>query len=446
MINNYRSVVKGISSPEKYREKDKGMITSYAALVARIDNNEELLSWVKNSLKNINKNKRETFILNYAESLWSYCTAYSFIRPLLIPEENREIYKEIYEYALELEKIYEVTNVNNWRLKIASVLGFAGILLNNHQWIEKAVNHIDHYLDFGIKEGVCYEGNFYLSYGFRYIPLLLSYFKDIDINIIDFTKDERYQQLIAVLIAQIAPNNTFPCFEDCTRRVKKDLLEFISLHSKLFYSTAKEENDPDLIILSKLCKRVGMSTLIFPYKYWLPDTRLYINDTLSPLDIDIKYLKKWIPNSTYTGSFILNNGGLSILRNKKNTEMLSISAKQYEQTHTHMDELSIELWIKDKVWLTNPGYNGFGEKYHSYTTSSIASNTVCINDQNQINSHGAFFQDFCFMENVQMLTADGSDLFVHPQRNLLRNCYLYVLISFIMISITIKLYIDSVKR
>jgi len=444
MINNYRTIVKNISLPIKYNERERGIITSYAAFVARIDNNEKLLLWVKNSLRNCNKNRKETFILNYAESLWFYCTAFSIIRPLLTSFENEEIYKELYEYAAELDKIYEVTNVNNWRMKIASVLGFAGILLNNHSWVEKAVNHLDHYLDFGIKDGVCYEGNFYLAYGFRYVPILLSYFEDADLGIIDFAKDERYQQLIAILIAQISPISNFPCYEDCTREVNENLLEFISSHSKLFNKAAIKGSDVNLKILSQLCKKVGTNGLIFPYKYWFPDTRTYINDTVDPVNINYEMLKKWVPYNSLsnTGSFILKNGGLTILKNKRNTEMLSISAKPYEQTHTHMDELSIELWIKDKIWLTNPGYRGFGEEYHSYTTSTIASNTIRVNDIDQLNSHGAYFKNFCFTDNIQLITADGSNLFIHPQKSLIKNIYLYVLISFIMIFISIKLYID----
>jgi hypothetical protein len=449
MVQAYRIMSKTLANPLDYDDYERALLTATTAFIARLDSNEAALNWSKSSLATLSKNKGYRVINHRSQELWWFLYAYDMLSPLLSKIDKQHMRKELTGFASDIDKSFFLVNVNNWRVMSSTALGLAGLELQRPDWVSKAVNHLDRYLDFGIKQGVSYEGNSYFSFGFRFVPMFIAFLTRIDSSFINFYKDERYQQLLAVLIAQQSSNQDFPCYEDCDHSDKRDLNEFIAANGMGLKIAADLQNDDKLRKLAAACKFVELNSLPSLEHCWLPDAPLYIGKSLEPFPPSNSYLNRWIPVDTTSSisSFVLGIGGLAILKNGygNNGETFSISAKGYAQVHTHMDELSIELWAHDKLWLTNPGYTGFGEPNHAWTTSSKASNTLLINDKGQVNQSGAFFREACLTPNLQLVVADGSNLYKHPQRSIVgrMTCFALFIAFFLIIAVIFHFYDTS---
>jgi hypothetical protein len=445
MLNTYRNVAKQQLNKKRMNDNwSTACAITYTALIARIDNDSTLLQCVKKQLMQINEIYNYNQLLDRADIVWWYTYAFGIILPLLNENDIEAIRCQLAIHSEPLYKHYNNLPENAWRNVIGSSLGLAGVILNKKEWVNLIIRHLDKYLSNSIKEGICYEGNSYLSYGFRNMPFFLYCLARTDEYNVNFFDDFRYQQLIASLIAQAGPNNEFPCFEDCSH--KSEVSEIIYSSGYIFNFLDKKKGLARFENLAKMCKWVEKTTGSKYYYKWLPDSPIYLNGTSELIKPSLQLLKPWLQSdNNLTESYVFSLGGITVLRSgwEQNDDVFVLSAKPYKQSHIHFDELSFELWESGKNWFSNPGYPGYGAKNHNWTTQTQASNTIEIDGIGQVNESGAFIEKYSLGKRVQYVCANGVDLYKHPVNYFTFIMYFIGIIAVLFLGIS--LYLISVE-
>jgi hypothetical protein len=421
MIQAYRSITGGLNEASAFPENKLPFVVAYAAFVARVDEDARLKSWALGKLMQLDSSrlKFDSFSEIRSNNGWWYLTAYDLLSPMLTDAERAEVQAHLKSYVRPILENIPYVAVNATSLVLRTTVGLAGILLDEPHWVEMMVNHLDWYLDFGTREGIAYEGNYYLGVGFAYIPVFMGALNWADIGGPDFFADERYQTLVASLLMQVSPTWDFPCFEDCLHDSRLD--EFISTSGRGFEKALKP-GDSSLEDLASMCKWVEAHGKVPLEHDWLPDFPLYANRSAEPVAPSFERLGKWMKGySIGVPAFVKVKGGSAILRNgwEPGSELFAISAKGYEQSHTHMDELSFELWALGENWISNPEYRGYGTRNHNWLTTTMASNSLTIDGHGQVNQNGGHVTRTVLAKRLQLIEASGSDLYRHPDRGIL---------------------------
>lgn len=423
MVKAYRAVASYLEAPSLADEKDYAYLVAYAALLARLDDDPRARSEVVRALLALDGKPLgfDSFSEVRARQGWWYLTAFDVILPMLPAGEAELIRGRLEAYLAPILADIPYVAMNATSLLLKSTIGMAGFMLGRPDWTELMVNHLDWYLDHGVRDGIAYEGNFYLGIGFERVPAFIHALKSSGMGGVDFFLDSRFQTLIAALIAQLSPSGDFPCFEDCDHGTW--LNQLIAASGRGFAALDDGLPGSPLTGLSERCAWVEHNARI-PGQDWLPNLPLFASHPgplpVAPTFAGLSHRAGRLPADGPQADFN-PSGGSAVFRNGwgPGTEMFALSAKGYDQSHTRMDELSFELWAGGERWLGNPEYPGFGAENHARLSTTQATNSLTIDGHGQVDPKGAALRNGIAQGSIQYVEADGSRLYRHPERKIL---------------------------
>ncbi|MHA1269355.1 MAG: heparinase II/III domain-containing protein [Candidatus Helarchaeota archaeon] len=364
------------------------------AFLSQTKNNSEYLNKTRDLLDAINGVSDYTGDAEHLRrsiAMMKYIIAYDMIYQNLSISERDDYKQYIYDATKILYDTFETTPKNNHIVIRSGAIGLVGLVCNEKVWVQTAVDAIDRYLNVNIRsEGGCYEGQGYSGYGFMNVMRFIYALKNFGIN---YFQDPNFQKVFEFNMNCTSPLGTIPIFED-TRR------------------------NPEV---AEMCLWVSPHIPSGGYLKWLYERRnnysgifSMFQPSVSRLIIYNKNITSQQPNWTMTN--VYQDSGLSIFRSgwSPNAQYLTISCKSYIQSHTHLDENSIELWAYGAYLLANPGYGTFGDDHHRWLTSTEASNTILINNHDQFRETADGFKNFIKSENIEYISSQASNIYNHP--------------------------------
>ena len=317
--------------------------------------------------------------LHHGINLANYVLAWDFIEPLISSANNSIVREEIEDYAHFVAKYLPGSNPNNWELVVSSGVGLAGLKLKDAAMIRATLEKTDHYLSENVKlEGGIYEGQGYIGYAFtshKRFLMVLSRYAQLGYNSPDYFSDARLQAVYRFSARCATPDGYYPLFEDAgtgtSGAINAMLLAPFFARSG---GITGEQLASELMWL--YFKHYSNTSIPSPIEHFL-----FANHSINPKVPELD--GKVEPHPEYNGySYVAPESGLAMFRTGwgENASYLTTTAKTYSQSHVHWDELCFEFWVNGTKHLTMPGYPGWGNDYHSWTTTTEASNGAILFD------------------------------------------------------------------
>ncbi|NVM31811.1 MAG: heparinase II/III family protein [Candidatus Helarchaeota archaeon] len=366
-----------------------------------------------------------------------YSVAFDMIYQNLTLAEQVEIANKLGNHTLPLLEKFDYLPRNNHIAIVASGLGLSGLVLEKNDWVSRAITGVDDYFatsfasDGGNYEGYSYAG-FFLHTGLKFFNAL----KNLGGK--NYFAEPKFISFINNTIYCLSPLMIIPLFEDSGTQA--EIIEALLWSAAPIYPHAP---------------------LLSNYSQWIWEMR-QLNDVLS---YDGTYLESHEILSYYSGlvtrvcmysmnitavqpildtTVVNRDSGLAFLRSDWNQDALYLSitckSKSQYQYHAHYDENSFEIWAYGAWLATNPGYPGFGYGEYDYITSTEASNTLLLNEENQQQVNGDGFQEHFSSPTLDGVVASANSIYSSPGHFAMNNYFLGVLI-FILTNLVAALII-----
>lgn len=401
----------------------------------RIDS-EKYLNKIKEILLNMSSVENSyTQDLRRSYALQAYSIAYDIIREDITPEERVDILNLLDDHAFPLSQI-DLYSDNNHRVVDAGGLGLAGLVLQNKNYIDIATETILHYLYEKVKdEGASYEGQSYLGFAWRESMEFMTALKRL--GGYNFFNDTRYVNSLEFMAESFSPLATPPLFEDATTNPRCNDVLLMAASQMDDVDKAKEfqwlwelrANNEDL---------AGQKDYDYLLGAGASDRRIYCYKG----DDKIPAVKPDYSSQVY------RNSNMAILRSgyEKDSIYLSLTCKNYTQSHPHYDENSFELWAYGAWLAINPGYPGWGEEGHDWAIQTEASNTLLVNNEGQLYPHAQGFISSITSPYFDMVRADAIRAYNSPG-SMAESLQPYVMIFIMFIFLSVSFYlIYAAKR
>ncbi|MBN2150142.1 MAG: heparinase II/III family protein [Candidatus Lokiarchaeota archaeon] len=319
----------------------------------------------------INRIDEDPKYLHHGINLANYVLAWDFIEGLVSAENNTAIRGEISAYALFVGDYLPGCGDNNWELVVSSGAGLAGLKLKDAALVRATLEKTDHYLRENVKlEGGIYEGQGYIGYAFSsHKRFLITLARFAGLGFPNYFVDDRFHSVYRFSARCATPDGYFPLFEDAASETSG--AQNAMILAPFFARTGGTGGDELAQELMWLYyKRYSNTTATSPIEHFL-----FGNHSIVPREpvLDAKVS----PHPAYSGcSYVAPASGLVMLRTEwgDNASYLTATAKTYEQSHVHKDELCFEFWANGTKHLTMPGYPGWGFEHHDWTQTTAASN------------------------------------------------------------------------
>jgi len=253
---------------------------------------------------------------------------------------------------------------NNWRVVVSLSVGLGGLLFDNATWVNLAQAANDYYLNNRVRpNGPVYEGDGYGRYALGYA--IIFYFALKLAGGYDYFTNPRFLKFLNYTVSSVSPLGWVPVFDDCA--AKLDLAAVASIATCQVNATSP----------------VLAGNLQWYCDFCAPEWGFQVIQIASYTG----NVADRIPVVGNNGGFAYFDSGLAVFRSgwKNDSTYLVIANKNFQQSHVHLDENSIEIYALGKKFLTNPGYPGWAQPGQDYTISTVGSNTALLNNQGQLN-------------------------------------------------------------
>jgi len=319
----------------------------------------------------INRIDEDPKYLHHGINLANYVLAWDFVENLLSVANNTAIRGEITAYARFVGDYLPGCGDNNWELVVSSGTGLAGLKLKVASMVRATLEKTDHYLRENVKlEGGIYEGQGYIGYAFSsHKRFLIALARFAGLGFPNYFIDDRFQSVYRFSARCATPDGYFPLFEDAASETSGALNAMILAP---FFARMGGPGGDELAqeLMWLYYKHYGDTSATSPVDHFL-----FSNHSIVPREPVLE--AKVAPNPPYSGcSYVAPGSGLAMLRTgwADDASYLAVTAKTYEQSHVHKDELCFEFWANGMKQLTMPGYPGYGLEHHDWTRTTEASN------------------------------------------------------------------------
>ncbi|MBD3198368.1 MAG: hypothetical protein GF317_25185 [Candidatus Lokiarchaeota archaeon] len=439
-----------INDPNLYEDDQRYHNVYNLLLKFAIENNQTALEKIKDYLLDMESLTHYSSDLRRAKNVRAYATAYDIVYNNLSVSEQTTIGSLLYSHAAPLMRM-DLYHRNNHRVVDAGALGMAGLALKNKEMIDIAQHTIlDYFYVQNPADGGSFEGYSYISFALYEIMTFISGLKKL--SAFNFFEDEKIIATLDYIAETLGPLGMPGSFEDCT--FDKDIQEV------LLYSAAQmNDTDPSraqryqYIWEQRQNNTQYSSSSIYGY--------------LKGEDTTFERIVCYSVNDTITSKPVTNQkevwkeSSMAFLRSGDQDGLfMPFSCKNYDQNHPHQDENSFELWAFGAYIANNPGYPGWGKKFHTWAQSTEGANSLLIGGSGQLQVEANGLSSSISSPYFSMVYGEGSELYndtgsfnyaPEPYLLLIGNfAFLFIVgISFIMISTKkdIKLTrIDKLKQ
>ncbi len=359
------------------------------AFVGYVDNNATYLTKVSEVLKTLDA--RQTSyrqLIDRGDDVLDFALAYDLTYSSLSSADQQEITTKLANLAAPLYDQMYIAPKNNWRIVMAGGLGMAGLALNNLAYIARAQEQVDFYHRECVRgNGACFEGQSYMRYalemGLRFALALRQ------LGGYNYFANPRVLSGLNFSLYSAAPDGSAPLYEDCTGTTlaQQAIWSCNYVPDAQFAGQLKwyaDRNNQGGYEPYSIC---AYATEITPIALDPVPTSVAYGDD------DYAFLRSgWDTNATY----------------------LSLSNKDYAQSHVHYDENSIELWAYGKKLLANGGYPSYKKPGHAWALSTEAQNTVLIGGRGQSEQRSNGLDPAILTEQVDLVSGDAYLCYQHP--------------------------------
>jgi len=371
-LSNIESIID--NPPESYEDDQRYHNVYKLALKFAIENNKTCLEKVKHYLLDMDSVTHYSQDLRRAKNVQAYAIAYDMVYNNLSQTENKEIYDNLYNHSVPLKRM-DLYHRNNHRVVDAGALGCAGLVLQDKEMIEIAINTgLDYFYNQNPADGGSFEGYSYIAYAIRELSQFAIGLRRI--GAFDFYQDPKFLATLSYIGETLGPLGMPGSFEDCTfdPRIQESLIiaaaQVNETHPEMAknfqYIWEQRQNNSHLPGAKKYGYLEGENPSfrrILSYS---------VNDPIIPSSYDVR---KEVWNASSMA--YLRHGG-------KNGFFMPFSCKNYDQNHPHQDENSFELWAYGAYLINNPGYPGWGKPYHTWAQSTEGANALLIGGEGQL--------------------------------------------------------------
>jgi hypothetical protein len=435
--NSYNLSVKNIGNPGDIPYESRYYNLFKLVLSFAIDGGLNTLNKIKQFLNVMGPIQNYSQDLARANAVQAYAMAYDIIYNNLTQTEKNTYSQYLYEgaYPLTLMDLY---SDNNHRVVDAGGLGLAGLALKNKTMIDIAIDTILIYYYTNVREdGGSYEGYSYNAYAINNILMFITSLKRL--SAFNFYTDPQIIATFDFNTETLGPIGMPNLYEDCS---------FSSEIHENFLIGAAQFNDTDPIRAQRYQYMWEQRNITSTY----PGASTY--GYLNVKGPSFELITCYNVNDTITAapfSFrkeIWKESSMAFLRSDDIPEalFLSFSSKDYRQAHNHLDENSFELWAYGALLVNNPGYPGFGKKYHDWSIKTEASNTLLINGAGQNQMSGGGLTASVSSPYLSMVIGQANEIYNDlsaPQYA--PEFYFLIILNFVFTGIACILYIQISK-
>jgi len=349
----------------------------------------------------------------------------------LTTNERVQYGQNLKDYADPLAETLDITPMNNHLGDRTGAIGTIGLVLKDRDLLEKACEGAATFLNKETVDGIPIESFFYAHAGYSgFLPFVFSLKKLDIINV--FQENSPMDRFFERTVAMSSPAGIWPHYEDASD--SSDHAYKLRLYSHLTDNQALREN---IVYLNEIQNRSEYTTYNFydtHYEYW----ELFVWKDPAPPS----------PPENENISWITYEGGNGALRTDwtEDAVFLSMNAKTYHQSHTHLDELSYEIHAYGAWLVTNVGYPGWKRENHAFAVSSMGSNTIRLNHQDQLQETCEGFSFHAFSKEVDIVQMEGGDLYRSPYHISQNPTYYIINISLQVLFAGFSVYIIYLLR
>mgnify|MGYP006280628029 CR=1 FL=1 len=367
---------------DKYDIDERDEAVNKLSLKYALDGGKQYLDKLEEFLlymKNIDHYSQD---LRRAYAVQAYALAFDMVYNNLSKDSRERISDYLQDHAAPLMRM-DLYHDNNHRVVDAGALGVAGLVLNNQDYINTAIETFLHYFyDVNPKDGGSFEGHSYISFALvESMPFMIGLKRANAYNL--FT-DPKALVTFEYLLETLSPLGMPPLFEDAkfTNRIHEALL----IAGANLNETHPLKAQHCQYIWQQRYNNSQYEKATENYQYLLAKSpnfrRILCYNVNSTLETTPLLERKEIWKESAMAFF---RGG----EDPKGIYM-PFSCKNYDQNHPHQDENSFELWAYGAYLINNPGYPGWGKDFHTWSQSSEGSNTLLIggSDQLQVAANG----------------------------------------------------------
>ncbi|MBN2155522.1 MAG: heparinase II/III family protein [Candidatus Lokiarchaeota archaeon] len=348
--------------------------------------------------------------LRRSYALQAYSIAFDLIRGNLTVSERENIEQLLYNHALPLTNM-QIYSDNNHRCVDAAGLGLTGLVIQNKHFVDLATETILTYLyEKPRDDGGSYEGQSYLAFA---LHQSIEYMVALDhIGGYDFFSNEKYLTCLKFMANCLSPLSTVPLYEDSY--LTGDAAEVLIMAAPRISNSSYFEYYPNYLQWLYEIRQNNSALLGIESYYYLNGNSADLRRLV--IYNPIQEINATIPNF---GTQIFTQTNMAFFREKytqnpTNSLYLSLSCKNFMQSHPHYDENSFELWGYGAWLIHNPGYPNFGKSGHDYTISTEASNTLLISDEGQKIPQAQGFTLTITSPYFDVVKADATQIYDSP--------------------------------
>jgi len=374
--NDYINGVEDILNNEldSYEDDQRYHNVYKLALKFAIENNETCLNKTKEYLLDMESITHYSQDLRMAYNVQAYAMAFDMIYNNLTTNEQDTIYDFLLAHASPLMRM-DLYHKNNHRTVDAGALGVAGLVLKNTEMIDLATSTaLDYYYDQNPDDGGSFEGYSYMAFAIIEMSIFAVGLRKL--NSFDFFEDPKFIASLDYTGETLGPLGMPGSFEDCT---------FVPRIQETLLIAAAQVNESDPIRAQN-------------YQYVWEQRQ---NNTKYSGTAQFGYLRGEGPSFVRILCYNVNDSiiatpyaekkeiwkesSMAFLRSGEEDGLfMPFSCKNYDQNHPHQDENSFELWAFGAYIANNPGYPGWGKKFHTWAQSTEGANSLLIGGSGQL--------------------------------------------------------------
>ncbi|MCQ1061093.1 heparinase II/III family protein [Photobacterium sp. ZSDE20] len=285
---------------------------------------------------------------------------YDFIKQALTEQEQDKIEKRLLREGAEFLMEHRSAQLHNHEMKINATIGVIGLILDDHRYIDFALNTdygIHYQLNHGcLGEGMWFEGS--VHYHYYALQALLNFEKIAHSTPYSVSSNPNYLKMMKFPLKLVMNNGDFPRLNDSIAGQEK------LTHAHLFEFAYKQTPCEEFAqVLTSIYQNISRDNI---------DALLYGVDEL-PNAEPIK-----------CQSMHAEQAGLTICYDEARNNSMLLKHAPYGGEHDHYDRLGLILNRNGKEILPDLGTTGYGAELHyGYYKNTATHNTLVVNQQNQ---------------------------------------------------------------
>ncbi|TXT64529.1 MAG: membrane protein of unknown function [Promethearchaeota archaeon] len=387
--------------PEFYEDDQRRHAVYKLALDFTLNNNASVLNKLKEYLLDMGSITHYSADLRRAKSVEAYAIAFDMIYQNLTSNERSTIYNLLYEHAEPLKRM-DLYHRNNHRVVDAGALGLAGLVLQDEEMINIATETcLDYFYNQNPADGGSFEGYSYMAFAFFHMSQFTTGLKRL--GAFNFYEDDQILASYDYMAETLGPLGMPGSFEDCTfDRDIQEVLLFAAAQvnntspkraARYQYIWEERQNNSQYISTNDYGYLLGANPSFHRILLY------NVNETIQSEPFESRK-EVWKASSMA----YLRSGDTDGL-------FMPFSCKNYDQNHPHQDENSFELWAYGAYIANNPGYPGWGEKFHTWSQSTEGANALLIGGSDQLQVEANGLSTSISAPYFSIVRGDGTELY-----------------------------------